>query len=46
MFDLEIADLAKPGVTFQIGIEPNRIDILTEVESLSGTPLDSGQRCF
>jgi hypothetical protein len=34
LFDLEIEDLAKPGVTFQIGIEPNRIDILTEVELL------------
>jgi hypothetical protein len=34
LFDLEIADLARPGVTFQIEIEPNRIDILTEVENL------------
>jgi hypothetical protein len=34
LFDLAIGDLAKPGVTFQIGIEPNRIDILTEVEGL------------
>ena len=34
LFDLEIQDLAKPGVTFQIGIEPNRIDLLTEVEGL------------
>jgi hypothetical protein len=25
------ADLAKPGVVFQIGVEPNRIDILTRV---------------
>lgn len=34
LFDLRAEDLAQPGVTFQIGIEPNRIDILTEVESL------------
>lgn len=34
LFDLELRDLAQPGVTFQIGIEPNRIDLLTEVEGL------------
>ena len=37
LFDLAPADLAEPGVTFQIGIEPNRIDILTEVESVDFT---------
>ena len=35
LFDLELSDLSKPGITFQIGIEPNRIDLLTEVEGLT-----------
>ena len=29
------ADFEKPGIVFQIGVEPNRIDILTEI---SGVP--------
>jgi len=28
-------DLQTPGVVLQIGIEPNRVDVLTEVEALS-----------
>lgn len=32
--DLTAEDLATPGVVFQIGVEPNRIDILTEIDGL------------
>ena len=33
--DLTEADLATPGVAFQIGVVPNRIDILTDVDGVS-----------
>ena len=32
--DLTTEDLAVPGTIFQIGIEPNRIDILTSIEGI------------
>ena len=32
--DLSIQDLATPGVILQIGVEPNRIDILTSIEAV------------
>jgi hypothetical protein len=32
--DLTIDDLATPGTVFQIGVAPNRIDILTEVTAV------------
>ena len=32
--DLTTSDLCDPGTVFQIGIEPNRIDILTHIEGL------------
>ncbi len=32
MESLEVEDLATPGTIFQIGVEPNRIDIVTAVE--------------
>ncbi len=32
--DLTPADLCNPDVVFQIGIEPNRVDILADVEGL------------
>ncbi|MCA9623021.1 MAG: nucleotidyltransferase [Myxococcales bacterium] len=31
LFDLTEEDFAKPGIVFQIGVEPVRIDILTEL---------------
>jgi hypothetical protein len=34
MADLTVEDLATPGTIFQIGIEPNRIDVITSVEKL------------
>lgn len=34
LLDLTIEDLATPGTIFQIGIEPNRIDILTDLQGL------------
>lgn len=33
--DVAMSDFATPGITFQIGIAPYRIDILTEVTALS-----------
>ena len=35
--NLTIEDLAKPGIVFQIGVEPSRIDILT---AISGVDFD------
>ena len=35
LHDLAVEDLSTPGTIFQIGLEPNRIDILTQVEGLS-----------
>jgi hypothetical protein len=32
--DLAIADLVTPDLVFQIGIEPNRIDILTSIDGV------------
>lgn len=34
LHDLTIGDLSQPGVIFQIGVEPVRIDILTEIEGV------------
>ena len=33
--DLTLADLSNPDIVFQMGIEPNRIDIILDVEGLS-----------
>jgi hypothetical protein len=33
--DLVVDDLAKPGVVFQIGVPPRRIDILTDIDGVS-----------
>jgi hypothetical protein len=35
LFDLTAEDLATPGTVFQIGIAPNRIDILTDIDGVS-----------
>ncbi len=35
MESLTVKDLATPGTIFQIGVEPNRIDIVTFVEGLT-----------
>ena len=32
--DLSVEDLAAPGTTFQMGVEPNRIDVLTSLDGL------------
>lgn len=42
METLAVEDLATSGTIFQIGIEPNRIDVITEVEGL--TFVDAWQR--
>ncbi len=34
MADLTVADLAVPGTIFQIGVAPNRIDVLTSIEGV------------
>ena len=34
METLEVEDLATPGTIFQIGVEPNRIDVITAIEGL------------
>lgn len=34
MADLTIGDLAVPGTIFQIGVAPNRIDVLTAIEGV------------
>jgi hypothetical protein len=35
LFDLSREDLARPGVVFQIGVPPCRIDILTEITGVT-----------
>ena len=35
LHDLSIDDLANPGVIFQIGIEPVRIDVLTMIDAVT-----------
>jgi hypothetical protein len=35
MADLTVDDLATPGTIFQIGIAPNRVDILTAIEAVT-----------
>ena len=35
LYDLTIDDLAKPGMVFQIGVAPSRIDILTAISGVS-----------
>jgi hypothetical protein len=34
LHDLTVADLARPGLIFQIGVPPVRIDILTEIDGV------------
>ena len=41
MHDLTVDDLSAPGIVFQIGVEPSRIDILT---SVSGVEFDVAWR--
>lgn len=33
--DLTAADLATPGTIFQIGVAPNRVDVLTSIDAVS-----------
>lgn len=35
LHDLTVDDLAKPGMVFQIGVEPSRIDILTAISGVT-----------
>jgi hypothetical protein len=35
VIDLTVDDLATPGTIFQIGIEPNRVDIITSIEGVT-----------
>ena len=35
LHDLTIEDLSTPGIIFQIGVEPSRIDILTEISGVT-----------
>ncbi|NJL28270.1 MAG: hypothetical protein HC897_10440 [Thermoanaerobaculia bacterium] len=32
LYELAESDLGTPGPVFQIGVEPNRIDVLTSIE--------------
>ena len=34
LFDLNINDLKTPGIVFQMGVVPNRIDIINEIEAV------------
>jgi hypothetical protein len=33
--DLSVEDLARPGIVFQMGVPPNRIDIVTAIDGVS-----------
>jgi hypothetical protein len=35
MADLTVEDLASPGTIFQIGIAPNRVDVLTSIDAVT-----------
>ena len=35
LHDLSVDDLATPGVVFQIGVPPVRIDVLTDIDGVS-----------
>lgn len=35
LLDLSESDLSEPGITFQIGVEPLRIDILTRIDGVA-----------
>jgi hypothetical protein len=35
MSDLTVADLAVPGTIFQIGIAPNRVDVITSIDAVA-----------
>ena len=35
LHDLSVEDLSRPGLIFQIGVEPLRIDIITEIDGVS-----------
>jgi hypothetical protein len=35
LHDLTIDDLSVPGITFQMGLEPNRIDLLTDITAVT-----------
>ena len=34
LFDLTVADLQTPGIVFQLGIVPTRIDVLTQISAV------------
>jgi hypothetical protein len=34
LFDLNLQDLQSPGTVFQIGLPPNRIDIITKIDGV------------
>jgi len=34
LFDLTLADLARPGTVFQMGVPPRRIDVLTSIDGV------------
>ncbi len=34
LFDLNIEDLKTPGMVFQIGLVPNRIDVITQIDGV------------
>lgn len=34
LFDLNIADLKTPGMVFQIGLVPSRIDVITQIDGV------------
>ena len=35
LHDLSVADLSRPGLIFQIGVEPIRIDVLTAIDAVT-----------
>jgi hypothetical protein len=34
LFDLRLEDLSRPGTVFQLGVVPNRIDVLTAIDGV------------
>ena len=44
LVDLTVDDLATPGTIFQIGVEPNRVDIITSIDGVGFEAAWAGRR--
>ena len=38
MAELQVEDLGRPGMVFQMGVAPNRIDVVTSIDAVEFEP--------